>query len=242
MSAYVFISPIFGRQGIPAITKVGISMLLSVFVLQGFNQTISIDDLSLVAFVVVVAKEAIIGLLLGYTTTVFFSVFYIAGQIIDMQMGFQMGGMFDAQLNSQVPISGNLLYAFAILTFLQLNGHLKLLYILYHCYEAIPIMGGNIVASLTNVVITGFFVAFTLAVRLVLPVILIMLIIQGVLGVMVKFIPQLNIFIIGIPIKIFIGFFVLFYMVSPMVNMFETIFDEMMLYTQSVVQQIGIAT
>lgn len=242
LSTYVFISPIFGRTGVPAMAKIGISMLFSVFVLQGFQQTISFDELTLIAFVIVVAKEAIIGLIMGYTTNVFFSIFYVSGHIIDSQMGFQIGGIFDAQMNSQTPISGNLLYAFAMLTFLELNGHVKLLNILYYSFESIPIMGGNIVASLTNVVITGFFLAFTLAVRLVIPIVLIMLMIQGVLGIMVKFIPQLNVFIIGLPIKILIGLFVLSYMVVPMVNMYETIFDEMMLYTQSVIQQIGIAS
>lgn len=227
ISGYVFVSPVFGRKGTPAAVKILLSLLLSYMVFTTLDQDFAIENLKIAEYTLLCIKETILGIVLGFSTVIFFSVFYTAGQMIDSQMGFQMGGLYDPQADSKVPISGNLFYVFAFLIFIQLKGHLVLIRILHNMFITVPLVGGKIHETIVNILLNGFYTSFAFAVKLILPVILIMLIVQFVLGVVVKFIPQINIFIIGIPLKIAIGLLVLFLLVTPMADIIRQLFGEM---------------
>jgi len=227
ITGYVFISPVFGRKSIPATYKIILSLLLSFIVFTSFDWDIIDREITMIEFVLICIKETGLGMILGFSTAIFFSIFYTAGKIIDTQMGFQMGGLYDPQMNSKVPISGNLLYVFAFLIFIQLDGHLKLIKILHDMFITVPVMGGRLDAAIVNILLNGFYSSFVFAVKLVLPVVLIMLITQFILGVIVKFVPQINVFIIGIPLKIAIGLIVLFFIITPMSEVLDILFERM---------------
>lgn len=227
ITGYVMISPVFGRRNIPAPVKILLSFLLSYIVFSSFEWNLAVSDLSMGEYALLSIKETMLGVVLGFSTAIFFSVFYTAGKIIDTQMGFQLGGLYDPQMNSKVPISGNLLYVFAFLVFIQMDGHLILIKILHNMFITVPIIGGTLDETIVNILLSGFYTSFAFAVKLVLPVILIMLIVQFVLGVIVKFIPQINVFIIGIPLKIAIGLIVLFLIVTPMSDVLGELFNDM---------------
>lgn len=239
ISGFVFVSPVFGRRGIPPVLKICFCMLMAYIVFSGYGPSISADSLDVLQLTILCVREVLIGIVFGFTTVIFFSVFYMAGQVLDIQMGFQLGSVYDPQLGERVPLTGNLIYTFAFITFIITGGHLKLIYMLYQMYETVPVMGGSITALLTNVVIGGFNNALLFAINMALPMVIMMMVCEFALGLMVRFVPQMNVFIVGIPIKILVGYMVMMFMIAPLSGLFELLFDSMFEFSQSVVNAIA---
>lgn len=238
VSGFVFVSPVFGRKGIPAPAKIALSMLLAYLVYSSRTEAMTADLFDPWIFTAHCLREMVLGMLLGFVTSLFFSVFYTAGQIIDMQMGNQMGSMYDPQMETKTPLSGNLLYAMAFLTFIRMDGHLILIHILFEQFDAVPVMGGSIGPGIANLLLSGFYCAFLFAVKMALPIMIMMLFCEFVLGVMIKFVPQMNIFVLGMPVKILVGLAVLFFMMEPLSGIFDGLFEQLFEFSRNISQSL----
>lgn len=227
MSAFVFVSPVFGRKGIPNTTKIGFSFFLSYIVFFDFDVMVSLEGVGSTEFMMLIFREAMIGISIGFVSIVFFAIFYTAGQIADFQMGFNIGGMYDQQMQTKVPIVGNLFYVMAFLTFLNLNGMEMMTKLVTNLYYNVPIIGNGMDNTIYKVILTGFYTSFMYAVKIVLPMVMLMVITQFLLGVVIKFVPQMNVFIIGIPIKIVLSLMLLIFMITPLYNLFGNLFNDM---------------
>ena len=227
MSTFVFISPIFGRKGVPSTTKIGFSFFLSYIVFFNYDVMVDLSNTSSAEYILIIFKEAMIGFAIGFISLMFFSIFYTAGQIADFQMGFNLGGMYDQQMQTKVPIIGNLFYVLAFLTFLNFNGMERLANLVINLYRDVPILGSPVEDTIYGIILNGFYTSYLFAIKIVIPLMLLMLITQFLLGVIIKFVPQMNVFIIGIPIKIVMSLLLLIGIVTPMYNLFREIFGDM---------------
>jgi flagellar biosynthetic protein FliR len=183
------------------------------------------DDLFL--FILLCVKELLFGMVMGYVVNVFFMLTYTAGQIIDMQMGFGMVNVFDVQTNISVPVTANMLNIVMILSFFAVNGHHRLYYILYESLEQIPIGAIVINPNIGWIALQLFIEAFILAVIVAMPIIGSGLVGEACFGILMKAVPQMNAFSIGIPIKMLLGFLVLAAMMPFFVRFTNTVFDQM---------------
>ncbi len=209
MTGLFVTAPIFGRRNIPTYFKVGFAFTVSLLMAN----TIKVDHLLVVdnflIYTMYIIKEFIVGIVIGFVAYAVFTCIYIAGQIIDMQMGFGMVNVMDPMSNIQVPVTANLYYMAAMLVFLITNGHHLLLKALFHSYTIIPLgtavigpeLGDNIGYLFQNILSIGF--------RIGAPVVAAVIICDIVLGIVSKTIPQMNVFLLGMPIKIFIGLLLL---------------------------------
>ncbi|MBN2853882.1 MAG: flagellar biosynthetic protein FliR [Clostridia bacterium] len=227
MSTFVFVSPVFGRKGIPNTTKIGFSFFLSYIVFFNFDVMVPLEGIGNAAYLMIIFREALIGMAIGFVSIVFFAIFYTAGQIADFQMGFNIGGMYDQQMQTKVPIVGNLFYVMAFLTFLNLNGMETLTKLVANMYYNVPIIRSGIDNTIYKVILTGFYTSFMYAVKIVLPMVMLMIITQFLLGVVIKFVPQMNVFIIGIPIKIVLSLMLLIFMITPLYNLLGNVFKDL---------------
>lgn len=204
----IFISmPFFSRNDIPSTAKVGFSFMLAFVVtpLLDYNYT----SLNYVEFFISIAKESFIGFGIGYVAKLLLSSIYIAGQMISMQVGFAMANVFDPSSNVQVPLIGNLYYSFALTFFLISDGHHIVLKALTDSFEVIKIAQININPALmprlsvlgAEMFMTGF--------KIATPIIATIFLANLLLGIMAKTVPQLNVFVVGMPFKILIGFFIM---------------------------------
>lgn len=234
VSGFVFVSPFFGRKGVPAVAKIGLSAALAFMIgsVRGGDALAVAGDPW--AYAMVCARETVMGMALGFVSSVFFSVFHTAGQIIDLQMGLSLGSMYDPEMETRTPLSGNLLYAIAFLTFVRMNGHLTLIYILFGMYDTVPVLGGSFTADVASLLVGGFACAFLFAVKMALPMMVIMLMCEFVLGVMIKFVPQMNVFVIGLPVKILVGLAVMLLVTTSLSGLFDGIFERMYEFSSSV--------
>lgn len=230
VSGLFILSPIWGRANIPNALKICLSALLALILTNLFPPPAVPPYASLIGFVMVCAGELLVGLALGYVTMLFFSIVFTAGQIVDMQIGFGMVQVYDVQQNIQIPITGNLFNLIILLTFLFSGGHLRLIEILYATFETIPIGGVRLTTDLPLVMLDGFVKSFALAVQVAMPIIASGLLAEVSLGVIVRTAPQMNVFVIGIPLKVIIGLVMLVIIVPMFVHFTGPVFDTMYSY------------
>jgi flagellar biosynthetic protein FliR len=151
-----------------------------------------------------------------------------AGNIIDMDIGLSMAQEFDPMTNSQVTITGNLYQYLLLLMMVVTNMHHYVLRALIDSYQVIPVNGqvfqwDSLAESMTTYMADSFVIAF----RIVLPVFACMMILNCILGIMAKVAPQMNMFAVGMQMKVLLGLTVLFLTVMLLPGISDFVFKEM---------------
>lgn len=241
VSAFFVVAPIFSTKGVPNIFKIGISGIIAILILliQGTGQVIPND----LGYVLIVIREVLIGLLMGFTAQLIFYVIQIAGSFIDIQIGFGMANVVDPMTGASVPILGNFKYLIAVLLFLAINGHHYLIDGIIRSYNWVPlsndlfqeIYNGNV----SEFLITTFAQSFALAFQMAAPLVVALFVTDVALGFLARTAPQFNVFVIGIPLKIIVGLVVLLLLISSFVYAFQHLFEYMFKSLQNLLGVIG---
>lgn len=201
-SGIFLVSPFFSSQNIPNRFKVGLTFFLSIILTSTLQ--ISVSDLE-IPMIVLIFKELLVGSIIGFISYIFFSSFYVMGQIVDMNIGFGMINVVDPQNRIQVPLMGNFYYILAFLLLLTIDGHYTIINSIVDSYEFIPIGAFKITENIAYFIINLISKMFILGFRLSMPVFFTIFLLDILLGILVRTIPQMNIFVVGLPLKIFIG-------------------------------------
>ncbi|MFR0801395.1 MAG: flagellar biosynthetic protein FliR [Suilimivivens sp.] len=210
VASFVYIAPFFSMSNTPSRVRVGLAFFISVLLYQtGPEQEAAYDTLT--GYTIIVMKEAVTGFLIGFGANLCTAVVSFAGQIADMEMGLSMASLFDPATKQQTTITG-VYYNYMVLLLLMISGmHRYLLKALAETYELIPINGAvfhddallqALITFMGDYIIVGF--------RICLPIFAVMIILNAVLGILAKVSPQLNMFAVGIQMKVLVGFCVLF--------------------------------
>lgn len=239
ITAFFMVAPVFSFRGIPLPFKVGLSFFVAfiAFVASGTGQMIALDGM----YVLSILRETLIGLLLGFIAYLFFSVVQIAGSFVDLQMGFGVVNVMDPMTGAQSPILGNFKFFIAVLLFLALDGHHYFLSALFDSYEWIPlqsdifhqIYGG----SVSDFLIESLQTVFVLAFKMAAPLIAALFLTDVALGILARTAPQFNVFVVGIPLKIVIGFIIFLIMMTGFLVLFQELFSTLL---EAVRDMIGI--
>lgn len=228
VTCFIYIAPFFGMSNTPNRVKIGLGFFISVLIYYMLSPHEAIVYHSVEGYAMVVLKEAVTGLLIGFGANICLSITSFAGQIIDMDIGLSMATVFDPTTKEQTSISGAF-YQYMIMLMMLISGMYRyLLQALVDTYELIPVNGavfredallGAMVKFMTDYIVIGF--------RICLPVFLVILILNVILGILAKVSPQLNMFSVGIQIKILVGFSVMFLTVGMLPSAANFIFTEM---------------
>ena len=168
-------------------------------------------------YVFLILQEFLVGTIMAFVVFSVYNLVYFTGQIIDFQIGLAMVNVLDPMTQIQVPIVGNLLY-FVMIALLVASGGLHLLFgAFFHSYAVLPIgmgvvLGNQGIAWYMTLLLVD---SIILAVRISMPVLGAMMIINAALGIMVKTVPQMNIFVVGLPIKLLVGLILLYLVMTP---------------------------
>ncbi len=196
-------TPIFSRNNIPNTLKVSFAVLLSFVLLNAINS--NLVNYGIFDFTILIVKELAIGLVIGFISYLFFTSLYLAGQVIDMQIGFGMVNVLDPQSNIQIPIMGSFYYILAILVFLTIDGHYFLIEALTSSFEYVPIghfvFTENILKQLTVILGQTLIIGFKIS----SPVLATIFLADVLLGILARTMPQMNVFIVGMPLKVSVG-------------------------------------
>lgn len=220
---FIILTPIFGRREYPTSVKIGLSVLVSLIIYP----TISDVGLSgnLQQEFISVLRETAIGLTLGYVTLLMFSALYIAGEIIDMEMGFGIVNVIDPQSRSQVPLTGNFYYMLALMIFLSINGHHHLITAIIKSFEMVPLGKAVFSDKIFYDIISTFKDTFTIGVKISLPIVAMIFLTDFSMGIIARTVPQMNVFIVGLPIKIFVGIWGMIIVLPVFIIILDVIFN-----------------
>ncbi|HOV26875.1 MAG TPA: flagellar biosynthetic protein FliR [Pseudobacteroides sp.] len=209
MTGLFVIAPIFGRRNIPVYIKVGFALISSLLLMNAVKMGPLEYDQNLYAYTLIIFKEFIVGIILGYIATVVFDAILMAGQMIDMQIGFGMVNVLDPISNIQIPITANFYYMISMMVLLASNGHHIIMRALFESYKFIPAGKTAFNSVLMSDVISIFSKMFLIGFKIAAPVIAAVLVTDVALGIISKSIPQINVFIVGMPAKIILGVLVM---------------------------------
>ena len=204
MSGFVLFNPLFGRQTLPGVVKSGLVLLLS-FTVYAMEPAAPPVPGNLLELIFRLVLELGVGYVLGLVMHFFLSIPLVAGEVIDTQMGMSMGKTYDPSSQSSVTVTATLLNVLTIMLFFAAGGHHTLLRILMTSGEVVPFgqaaLGQQVYAAAAQI----FVDCILLAVKLCMPVLAAELLGQVGMGILMKVIPQINVFAINIELKVIIG-------------------------------------
>ena len=209
ISVLLFLMPFFGGDSIPATLKAVLCLVMSLALwphLSFPGQALPLHPLPLILMLM---GELVMGLMLGLLVRFVFAAVQTGGQIIGFQMGFAMVNVIDPVTGVSEAVTAHFLYMTTLLTFLTLNGHLMLLHSLAQSFTLIP-PGGLLLNANTGASMIQFSgLMFTLSVKIAAPVMAALFLVDLALALVGRAAPQMNLMMLGFPIKIAVGFFFL---------------------------------
>lgn len=228
MSAFFVASPFFSIKGIPNQFKIGLAFIMAVISFQHVPVQVQIPmDLTFILYVI---KEALVGVILGYICELMFVAVQVAGGLIDMQMGLAMANVIDPRTGTYVPITGNFKNILAVLFFFSINGHHMLIRGIMNSYQAIPLdtmwaaFGSEQVMMTAVIVFQNMFLS---AFMMAAPIVVALFLVDIALGIIAKSVPQFNIFVVGLPIKLLAGFLLLIVVMPAFLLTLNGLFENM---------------
>ncbi len=214
MSGVVLFNPIFGRQSIPGLVKSGFILLLSI---TAYTMTDYLPEApgSILETLVLLGLELFLGYVLGLVMNLFFYVPLLGGETIDMQMGMSMGRTYDPSSQTSTTVTASLLNLLLMLLFFAANGHQTLLRIILVSGRIVPFGAAAFGQELYGAMVELFINCTILGIKLCMPILAAELLGQMGMGILMKVIPQINVFAINIELKVIIGLGLLFLMLVP---------------------------
>jgi flagellar biosynthetic protein FliR len=225
ISAFYMAVPIIGARTVPARVRILLALFTTMLVVPLLPPAPIIDFISLTA-VITVMQEVLIGVVLGFAMQVVMHVFLMAGQFIALKIGLGFATMNDPSSGVSVTILSQFYLLISTLIFLSINGHLYIIQLMLHTFESFPIgSGGMGSAQFMTVVNMGTWL-FSAGLLIALPLFTSLLIVNMSFGVMSRSAPQLNVFTVGFPITLIIGFILMWYSLANFLPVFNAIMTE----------------
>lgn len=228
ITCFIFIVPFFSMNNTPRRTRVGLGLFLSLLIFVAVTPHEMVEYQTILEYAVIVLKEALTGLIIGFGVNLCNTIVSFAGRIIDMETGLSMATVMDPTTRESTSISG-ILYQYIITLMLIISGMYEyLLKALADTFTLIPINGAifrtesmveTVISFMRDYIIIGF--------RICLPIFAVMIILNAILGILAKVSPQLNMFAVGIQIKVLVGVMVLFLTVGMLPGAADFIFTQM---------------
>ena len=224
------VAPLFGNRGIPARLKVALGMLLAAIVAPTVADLPAADPMS-IAGVLLLAQQFIIGVAMGFAMRIVFTAVELAGELCGMTMGLGFATFFDPQSSGRTSAISQFLSLLTLMVYLAANLHLVVLSTLVDSFTSMPISAMPLGGDLFRQLVGWGGRIFSAGIQLALPVVAALLITNIALGILTRAAPQLNLFGVGFPITLSVGFLMLAltvpYLAMPLERLFAEAFEAM---------------
>lgn len=221
--AFFISGPFFSLSNIPATVKIGLSFMiaLTIFPLVGPEHGVSpLDDW---AYIFALVRETLVGLVIGYTSGLLLTALVYAGSLMDIHIGFFMSQIFDPLSGSMAGILSRFMYLFGMAAMLAINGHHLIIAALVQSFTIVPLNTAQVTGTTALFMIKVFAQVLTIGVQIAAPLLAVMLIIDVTMGLIARTAPQINVFMLGFPVKIIAGLITLSVMVPILVRIIYSI-------------------
>jgi flagellar biosynthetic protein FliR len=237
----LFISaPILSNKNVPAMIKAGFAIILAIILLPLAARTQPLQISSVWTLAILAAKEVLTGFAIGFFFSLLFIAVQMAGSIVGYQIGLAIVNVLDPEAGSEVSIIGEFWYIVAALLFLAIDGHHAVLSAFADSYRLIPVGFFNFSGTVQEFIVRFTAYSFVMAVKIAAPVIITLFLTEVALGVVARTVPQMNIFIVGLPLKIGVGFLI----IAVSLPVFRFIIEKSVLFLDNQVVRLiaGIGT
>ena len=214
MSGFIVFNPILGRRNIPGFFRSGMALVFAVFVFSVAEGTAAAPS-GLIDLALHMVLEMSLGFLAGMIVSFFFYIPQLAGSVVDTQMGMTMNQIYDAGSHSNLTVNSLLLNTLMTLLFFAANGHHTLLRIMLTSGRIVGYGGVSVESSIVSPLLELFMECTVLSVKLCMPILAAELLGQLGMGILMKVIPQINVFSINIELKVIIGLGLMLALISP---------------------------
>lgn len=240
MLGFFIVVPVFGGKNIPMTAKLGMSFLITIIVmLTDFIAPLDYNG-ELLGLGLIAAKEFIMGLILGYTVYLIFSTVLLSGQLIDYNINFAMLTVVDPMSETQMALSGNLYYMAMLLFMLITNTHHFLLKAVIYSYKMVPL--GNQVFSpeLGTSFMSIMAGVFVIGVKIAAPIVGVILVLNVVLGILGKAAPQMNMLVVGLPLKSLVGLLMLMLVTILLPQIYNILYEQVEFFMLQNIRIMGL--
>lgn len=200
-------NPIFARRGVPNYVKVGGSLVLAVVMTSAGDFSYTLPS-GLFPFAFDLGKELLVGAVLGFFVNLMLQIFSMAGEITDMQLGLSMAKSYDPTFGN-AGVTTNFYSYWYILYFFAVGAHKSYITLFNVSYESIPLGFDSFNLNIPYIMVKYFETVLTLGLKLAMPIIAASLIAEFCIGVLMKAVPTIHVFVLNIQIKMLVGFIVL---------------------------------
>ncbi len=222
----------------PPTLTAGLSLVLAVL-LTGSMSFDPLPELTLFTMFTLVLVELAVGAIAGFILQMFLAVIIVGGEIIDMQVGMGMSKNFDPASNTSISATAGVFNTIFILNFFATNCHLTFIYLMAQTYSVVPLGTAMVSPALLTYLPNILSTILLLAVKLCLPLLIVEMLVTIAVGIVMRVVPQINIFVIHIQFKLLVGIFALVIIVAPLMAFFDNM---MVMCLDTIKEAIGYFT
>ncbi|NPU84736.1 MAG: flagellar type III secretion system protein FliR [Syntrophaceae bacterium] len=226
MSAMIALLPIFGDRPVLLRVRAGLSLILS-FLVFPFVDPGNVPAVTgnVVSMILSLAGEVLVGVILGFAVRFVFAGIQYAGELAGLQMGFYIANVLDPVSNGQVSVIAEIQYMMALVVFLVVDGHHVLLQAVTESFRILPLGGLHISGPLVQTIFDWTRGVFVIALKIGAPIMAALIFTNVALGIVARTVPQINVFIVGFPLQIAVGFLFLGLSVPIFITMVARLFS-----------------
>ncbi len=221
----MMVVPVLGARVVPTRIRLGIALILSLIITPMLPAQ-QIKGIDTIAMITAIAEQVLIGLTMGFAVKLVFSAIETGGHLIGQTMGLGFAQMVDPGNGVSIPVVSQLYTLLATLIFLLLNGHLLLISTLVDSFQMIPVLSPHGHTDAVWLLLSAVSWMFKGAVMIALPVMTALLLVNIAFGVVMRSAPQLNIFVIGFPISLLLGFVLILWTLPGYLTQFQQLLDQ----------------
>lgn len=230
-------NPIFSRNGVPNMMKAGMSLMLAIVMATAGDFSYTMPD-GLLPFAFDIAKELLVGFTLGFFVNVMLQLFSYAGELADFQIGLSMAKSYDPTFGTSSLITQYYSYWFMIY-FFMVGGHLSYIKLFAVSYETIPIGFSDFNINVAYIIVTYLETVITLGLKLAMPIVASELVTEFCIGVLMKAVPSIHVFVLNVQIKMLVGFVVLAGSCTMTAGFMQDIMDLMFTNLNNLIPQMA---
>ena len=239
MSGFVYTAPILSLRNIPVRVKAGLSIFLAI-ILFYTAPAARPEYQGVIGYAILVAREAIAGALMGLFSNIAYHILAFAGQIIDMEIGFSMINQLNPVSNASTSISSNFYGYLVLLMMLITNLHHYFIKAVADSFQVIGLGEAVFPSNMYRLMLQFIIDYFIIAMRIVMPMFAAILAVNTVLAILAKAAPEMNMFVVGLQLKILVGLLVLYLIIGLAPSVADFIFNKMMEMLKAVIELMRI--
>ncbi len=231
--------PVYSNRAIPRQVRVLMTVMISIIVIAGVRFEMPEIPSKLEHFIVLLAGEMIIGMIVGFVAQFTFAAIQFAGQALDMQMGFGITNVIDPLYGTQAPLMGSFQNLLALLLFLATDSHHYMIAALFQSYQKIPLFGLVGEKEVYKVMIDLFGNMLVTGVKIAMPVVGALFVAEVALGMIARTMPEMQVYFVGIPAKIVVGLLLLIMILPIYIITLEFLFKKDYQDTLNILKLLG---